>query len=93
MACLVKDESFLRRLNEMAWKSAEGSSDPFAAILVKDGRVVAASADKCIHYSDPTAQAELSLISEYCRENKLIELEGYTLYTNVEPCVMCSEES
>ncbi|MEL7120944.1 MAG: nucleoside deaminase, partial [Bacteroidota bacterium] len=52
--------------------------------------VVATSMDKCIDYSDPTAHAELILISEYCRKNKLISLEGYSMYCNVEPCMMCT---
>ncbi|MBU3130161.1 deaminase [Clostridium tagluense] len=39
---------------------------------------------------DPTSHAELSLISEYCRLSNNFSLEGYTLYTSTEPCVMCA---
>lgn len=81
---------FIRLVNQLAWESAEEGMDPFAAILVKDGEVVASSKDKCIIYSDPTAHAELVVISEYCRSSKLISLEGVSLYCNTEPCVMCS---
>lgn len=83
-------EFFIRQANQLAWDSAEEGMDPFAALLVKDGEVVASSKDRCITYSDPTAHAELVVISEYCRLAKLISLEGMSLYCNTEPCVMCS---
>ncbi len=84
------DTSIIQQVNQLARQSAEKGFDPFAAILVKDNVIVAQSKDKCIQYADPTAHAELILISEYCRTHQLISLEGYTLYCNVEPCVMCS---
>ena len=83
-------EFFIRQTYTLAYASAQAGFDPFAALLVKDGEIKASSSDACIRYSDPTAHAELSLISEYCRAKKVISLEAYTLYANVEPCVMCS---
>jgi len=86
----LRDEKYIRTVHQIARQSAEKGFDAFGAILVKDDEIRASSIDKCIAYSDPTAHAELVLISEYCRKNKRIVLEGYTLYANVEPCVMCS---
>lgn len=83
-------QKFIRQVNQLAWSSAEAGFDPFAAILVKNEEVLAISKDRCIIYSDPTAHAELVVISEYCRREKLISLEGVSLYCNTEPCVMCS---
>ena len=77
-------------VNQLALASAEQGFDPFGALLVGEGQVLASSMDKCIQYSDPTAHAELVVISEYCRGQQLISLEDCTLYCNVEPCVMCS---
>lgn len=90
MKANYKDEHFIRRTYQLALQSAQKGFDPFGALLIKDDKIVAESKDKCIQYSDPTAHAELILISEFCRKNELISLEGYTLYCNVEPCVMCS---
>lgn len=84
------DENVMQRVYELAWQNAERGLDPFAAVLVRDGLIVAESADLCVMESDPTAHAELALIRSYCRQHKLISLEGYSLYCNVEPCVMCS---
>lgn len=90
MNIIKQDEHFIRQTYTIALHSAKNGFDPFGALLVKGGKVVATSIDKCIQYSDPTAHAELVLISEYCRKNQLISLEGYTIYCNVEPCIMCS---
>lgn len=84
------DLHWINQTNQLARRNAEIGFDPFAAILVYNNQLKASTADKCVLYADPTAHAELILISEYCRTQQLISLEGYTLYTNVEPCVMCS---
>lgn len=84
------DEYFMRQVYEIALQSAKNGFGPFGAILVHAGKIVATSIDKSIQYSDPTAHAELILISEFCRKYQLISLEEYSLYCNVEPCVMCS---
>ncbi|MEO1714795.1 MAG: nucleoside deaminase [Bacteroidota bacterium] len=85
-----KDEQIMRRVYALAWQNAEQGLDPFAAVLVKDGQIVAESADLCVLESDPTAHAELALIRSFCRKHERISLEGYSLFCNVEPCVMCS---
>ena len=84
------DHHYIQLVNQLAEQTAALGFDPFAAILVQKDEVVATSMDKCIDYSDPTAHAELILISEYCRKQKLISLEGYSMYCNVEPCMMCA---
>ena len=84
------DTKIIREVNQLAYQSATVGFDPFAAILVRNKQVKFTTTDKCIRYSDPTAHAELILISEFCRKYKLSNLEGFTLYCNVEPCVMCS---
>jgi tRNA(Arg) A34 adenosine deaminase TadA len=43
-----------------------------------------------LSYSDPTAHAELVVISEYCRQQRILDLDGYTLYSSAEPCVLCA---
>lgn len=86
----MMDETWMRRTFQLATLSAEAGFDPFGAVLVREGSLVAETRDRCIDYSDPTAHAELVLISEFCRQRRLISLEGYALYCNVEPCIMCS---
>lgn len=84
------DELFLRRAIELAHSSRQNGERPFGAVLVVGDQIVAESGDGCRTLSDPTAHAELRVISDYCQASKLIHLDGYTLYSVAEPCVMCS---
>lgn len=86
----MNDINFIRQTLKLARQSGEYKQDTFAALLVKEGEMKAQTMDQCLNYSDPTAHTELTLISEYCRQNNLINLGGYTLYSSTEPCVMWS---
>ena len=84
------DETFLRMAISLARQARDSGADPFGAVLVRDGVVVHQGQDLSLERSDPTAHAELSAISEFCRRENVISLEGYTLYSSTEPCPMCS---
>jgi tRNA(Arg) A34 adenosine deaminase TadA/ADP-ribose pyrophosphatase YjhB (NUDIX family) len=84
------DEFFLRQTMDLARQSREQGEDPFAALLVRDGAVVHRTIEGTVALGDPTAHAELRLISEYCRAQGIFSLEGHTLYTSTEPCPMCA---
>ncbi|MGH4122475.1 MAG: nucleoside deaminase [Clostridium sp.] len=84
------DEDFLRIAIELAQKSRKKGEDPFGAVLVCNGEIMHKAHDQSIINCDPTSHAELSVISEYCRLSNNFSLEGYTLYTSTEPCVMCA---
>ncbi|MGZ3822572.1 MAG: nucleoside deaminase, partial [Mucilaginibacter sp.] len=62
---------------------------PFGALIVKDGMVVARSANKVISQNDPTAHAEIAAIRLACKELETHNLEGCVIYTSCEPCPMC----
>ena len=67
----------------------EGQGGPFGAVIVKDGMVVARSANKVVADNDPTAHAEVSAIRLACRELGTFSLAGCEIYTSCEPCPMC----
>ena len=66
-----------------------GRGGPFAAVVVKDGRVIAAGANCVTSTNDPTAHAEMIAIREACRALDTFQLTGCELYTSCEPCPMC----
>lgn len=66
-----------------------GSGGPFGAVVVRDGEVVAASANKVVPQNDPTAHAEVSAIRLACQQLGTFSLEGCVIYTSCEPCPMC----
>jgi guanine deaminase len=66
-----------------------GRGGPFGAIVVKDGRVVAAGTNLVTSTNDPTAHAEVTAIREACRTLSTFQLTGCEIYTSCEPCPMC----
>lgn len=75
------------RLSEQNVSKALGG--PFGAVIVKDGKVIAKSANTVTLKNDPTAHAEVSAIRLACRKLKTFDLSGCVIYTSCEPCPMC----
>ncbi|MFB9845303.1 nucleoside deaminase [Mucilaginibacter ginsenosidivorans] len=83
-------EKFMRvaiKLSEQNVK--EGIGGPFGAVIVKDGQIVAQSANRVVPQNDPTAHAEVSAIRLACNKLGTYDLSGCTIYTSCEPCPMC----
>lgn len=66
-----------------------GRGGPFAALIVKDGKVIARGTNLVTSTNDPTAHAEIVAIREACKALGTFQLEGCELYTTCEPCPMC----
>jgi len=66
-----------------------GKGGPFGAVVVKDGRIVAAGVNSVTTANDPTAHAEVIAIREACRILNAFQLDGCEIYTSCEPCPMC----
>jgi tRNA(Arg) A34 adenosine deaminase TadA len=83
-------EKFMRMAIELAENNVvQGQGGPFGAVIVKDGMVVARSANRVVPTNDPTAHAEVSAIRLACQELGTFSLEGCVIYTSCEPCPMC----
>lgn len=83
-------DKFMRMAIELAESNVkQGQGGPFGAVIVKDGMVVARSANKVVPLNDPTAHAEVSAIRLACQELGTYSLEGCVIYTSCEPCPMC----
>ncbi len=67
----------------------EGRGGPFAALIVKDGTVLARGTNLVTSTNDPTAHAEIVAIREACQALGSFQLEGCDMYTSCEPCPMC----
>lgn len=81
---------FMRRAIALGLKNVRtGGGGPFAALVVKDGRVVAEGVNRVTTTNDPTAHAEVVAIREACRKLGDFQLSGCDLYTTCEPCPMC----
>ena len=82
--------AFMQEAIERAVENVRsGRGGPFAAIIVKEGRVIAAGANCVTSTNDPTAHAEVTAIREACRMLDTFQLTGCEIYTSCEPCPMC----
>jgi len=84
------NEAFMRMAIGLSENNVkQGLGGPFGAIVVKDGKVIASSANRVVTDNDPTAHAEVSAIRKACKELGTFNLEGCEIYTSCEPCPMC----
>jgi guanine deaminase len=81
---------FMSRAIELSIENARsGRGGPFAAVVVKDGKIIAEGTNRVTSANDPTAHAEIVAIREACRELGHFQLTGCEIYTTCEPCPMC----
>jgi guanine deaminase len=80
---------FMRQAIALALENIRQGGGPFAAVVVKDGTVVATGANRVAATNDPTAHAEIVAIREACRKLASFQLVDCELYTTCEPCPMC----
>jgi tRNA(Arg) A34 adenosine deaminase TadA len=58
-----------------------GKGGPFAAVVVKEGRIIATGTNCVTSTNDPTAHAEMTAIREACRGLSTFQLAGCEIYT------------
>lgn len=85
------DKMWMRRAIEAARVAAALDEVPIGACLVSaDGEPLAVASNRTITSSDPTAHAEILAIREAAEKIGNYRLTGSTVYTTIEPCVMCA---
>lgn len=85
----MEDKEFLKLAVDQARKSIEQGGFPAGAVVVKDGKVIAAGVSLGWKLHDPTEHAETSAIRKACQVVGSSNLEGATLYESLECCNMC----
>src|SRR5215471_2741819 len=81
--------AFLEQAIELAVENVRRDGGPFAALVVKDGVVIATGVNQVTRTNDPTAHAEVVAIREACRVLGDFQLAGCDVYSSCEPCPMC----
>ena len=76
---------------EAGAEAARSGDVPVGAVLLDSGgAVVAVDHNRREEFSDPTAHAEVLVLSRRARELGDWRLEGHTLVVTLEPCPMCA---
>jgi len=80
----------MQRCIELSQLATREGEFPFACVIARDGKIVTEATNRVVRDGDVTRHAELVAISQAQKALGTRDLSGCTLYTNVEPCVMCS---
>ncbi|MHC5609520.1 MAG: nucleoside deaminase [Nostoc sp.] len=82
----MNPEYFMR----LALVEAKEGDAPYGAVIVKDNEIMAVAHNTVSRDNDPSAHAEINAIRSLTAKLKNPSLEGYNIYTTVEPCPMCA---
>lgn len=80
---------FLQQAVMLARDNVAQGGGPFGALIVRQGQVIAAGANRVTANLDPTAHAEVMAIRQACERLQDFQLGDAILYTSCEPCPMC----
>jgi tRNA(adenine34) deaminase len=75
---------------ELAQWAGEAGEVPVGAVALYQGDLIAKAANERERKNDPLAHAELLVIQGAARELGSWRLEGVTIVTTLEPCLMCA---
>ncbi|AYG69292.1 MULTISPECIES: nucleoside deaminase [unclassified Rhizobium] len=83
-------EEFMKRAVAISRRAlSEPGTEPFGAVVVKDGEIVGEGLNHSLAHFDPTSHGEIEAIKDACRNLRCVDLTGADMYTSCEPCAMC----
>ena len=87
---MSSDELFMAEALELARQAESDGEVPVGAVVVSDGQVMGRGFNSPIRLRDPTAHAEMLALREAAAHTGNYRLASATLYSTLEPCVMCA---
>lgn len=83
-------EDLMRRAIEVSAQAlVTPGTEPFGAVVVKDGQIVGEGLNRSAINKDPTSHGEIEAIRQACTNLNTIDLRGCEIYTSCEPCALC----
>lgn len=86
----VTDEIWMRQALAEAQAAFDEDEVPVGAVIVHQGRVIAAAHNQRETLNDPTAHAEILAMTQAADALQSWRLTDCTLYVTLEPCPMCA---
>jgi tRNA(adenine34) deaminase len=86
----TSDEEFMREALDLARQAELAGEVPVGAVVVLDGEVIGRGRNAPVELSDPSAHAEMVALREAAAAIGNYRVENATLYSTLEPCVMCA---
>lgn len=84
------DEIFMGQALEQAHAALSLDEVPIGAVVVYDGRVIAAACNRRETDNDPAGHAEFLALKQAAEVLGVWRLTGCTVYVTLEPCLMCA---
>jgi len=82
--------AFMARALELSRQALDTpGTEPFGAVVVKDGKILGEGLNHARAHFDPTSHGEIEAIRDACRNLNTVDLTGSELYTSCEPCALC----
>lgn len=81
--------NFMRRAVKISADNVRAGGEPFGAVLVKNGEIVAEGVNELHIKYDITGHAELVAIRKAQAELETYDLSEFTMYASGKPCPMC----
>lgn len=83
-------QHWLEEAIRMANENAANGGAPFAALVVRENRIIGKGVNSDHLSYDPTAHAELLAIRDACQNIRSMDLSDSIVYASGEPCPMCT---
>jgi tRNA(adenine34) deaminase len=80
---------YMRRCLELAERASLAGDTAVGALVVCGDEVVGEGVERTRATLDPSAHAEVEAIRQACQHLDTLDLRGCSLYSTVEPCVLC----
>jgi tRNA(adenine34) deaminase len=84
------DKAMMERCIQLSATAARQDEFPFASIVCEGRQIVTETTNRVAQNGDVTQHAELLAVSEAQKRLGRKDLTGCTIYSNIEPCVMCA---
>ena len=90
MSSASQHERHMRRCIELARQAIASGDSPVGSLIVDGDELVSEGVEAVRARHDATAHAEMEALRSACARRQSRDLTGCTLYTSVEPCIMCA---
>jgi tRNA(adenine34) deaminase len=83
-------ERHMRRCVELARQAIPSGDTPVGSLILNGDKLVSEGVESVRSGDDATAHAEMQALRRAFARRRSRDLTGCTLYTTVEPCIMCA---
>lgn len=85
----MKDLDYMKRAIEVSQESCNQGGFPVGAVIVKNDVIISEGISDGKRKCDATSHAEIAAIRTAEEKLKVRDLSGATIYSSLEPCLMC----